>query len=124
MTRQLSELYRRGVVRPLDARAKTAVEDRFVTEPIRCEWLPILGDDSFAVLWNSGILQRIAEACGQGLADYEEIAIEPHELPRAISAVREDLRRLGKHPAGSFVESLLNLLVEANSSGMPVVFVL
>lgn len=123
MTRQVSELYRRGVVRPLNNRAREHLESFCAGNSIRCEWLPILDETEFATIWKSGLLQAIGDACSLYFTDYEEILIRSDDIPKAVLVAKEFLQ----HPDGEwrvFAESLLLLLVDAQASGMPVLFVL
>lgn len=84
---QVSELFRRGVVRPVDARARDQLSQFYVTTSIRCEWLPILGEDAFVALWVSGLFKALGEACDMAFGDYEEIMVESDDVPKASGAV-------------------------------------
>ena len=124
MTHQVTELYRRGVVRPLDEKARDCLQKFHVDNPIRCEWLPILGEDDFAIIWRSGLLQTIGHACKLHFTDYEEIMVDADRVCQAINAVKEFLLHRSNNDSLVFAESLLGLLIDAQSSGMPVLFVL
>lgn len=123
MTHQVT-IYRRGVVRPLDERARDDLLHFYVGDSIRCEWLPIVDEDAFAVIWESGLLQAIGHACKLEFTDYEEIMVETDQVRKAVDAVKEFLLQPCADASRVFAESLLYLLVDAQSARMPVLFVL
>ena len=118
---QLPQLYRRGVVRPLDEQAAKELAAFKVETPIRVEWLCVLGDDQFGEIWETGILQRINEACGIEISDYEEVELK-------ASDVRKALHVLGNADHGNrdvvmFFEGLKALLTEAEATASSVYFI-
>lgn len=123
MSHQLTELYRRGIVRPLDERARDQLYRYHVDVPIRCEWLPILGEEGFATIWDSGLLQAIGRSCNLRITDYEEIMLESDRVGLAVNSVKNFLLHHRKDES-HFAESLLGLLQDAETSGMPVLLVL
>jgi hypothetical protein len=122
MSRQVSELYRTGIVRPIDRKARDELETFHVSNSIRCEWLPIL--DDFAVIWQSGLLQAIGGACGRHFTDYKEIMVSADQVCHAVKAVGTFLTNASGNDSHEFAESLFGLLKDAESSAMPVLFVL
>jgi len=123
MTHQVT-IYRRGVVRPLDERAREDLLHFYVGNSIRCEWLPIAGENDFEIIWKSGLLQAIGHACNLHFTDYEEIMVETDQVGKAVDAVKEFLSQPCAETCLMFAESLLQLLVDAQTAGMPVLFVL
>lgn len=118
---QLPQLYRRGVVRPLDDHAATQLAAFRIDAPIRAEWLPILGDDEFADIWESGVFQRINEACDIQISDYEEVELKACDIPKALSALK--CTNNGRRDVVTFVDALKQLLKEAATTTKNVYFV-
>lgn len=118
---QLPQLYRRGVVRPLDDQAATQLAAFRVNVPIRVEWLPVLGDDQFGDIWESGMLQRINEACNIQISDYEEVELKACDIPKALDALA--CTNNGSRDVVTFVDALKQLLKEAATTARNVYFV-
>jgi len=118
---QLPQLYRRGVVRPLDKRAAKELATFNVVTPIRVEWLSILGDDQFGRIWESGILQRINKACGIVISDYEEVELKAGDVAKALH-VLEDVD-VENRDVLMFVERLKALLRDAEATASSVYFI-
>jgi hypothetical protein len=65
---QNSELFRRGVVVPLDDRAEESLRCNNVNTTTQVQYLPITNDSLFEGLWKSGLFHEIYKRCGtQGL---------------------------------------------------------
>jgi hypothetical protein len=122
MSVQVSALYRRGVVRPLDEIAETQLRRSLVASPIRCEWLAIVDSGQFTEIWQSGVFLRIAEACATEIAEYEEVILESHMLSTAIDVLSS--MAVASHDAKQFVAALNSLMIAAAADEMPVLFVL
>lgn len=118
---QLSYLFRRGVVRPLDDCAAQQMAAFHVNGPIRVEWIPILSDDEFAVLWEAGLLQRINEACGLGISDYEECELPADKTEVAVRTLRSEPEHAGS--VSTFCKLLDALLSDALASNRNVYFI-
>jgi hypothetical protein len=118
---QLSQLYRRGVVRPLDEHAAKRLAAFKVDAPIRVEWLPVLGDDQFGDIWDSGILQRINEACEIQISDYEEIELKACGIPKALNVLT--CPHQGSRDVMTFFDALKQLLMDAAATASNVYFV-
>ena len=124
MTVQLARLFRQGVVRPLDSKARDELVTFFLSKPVRCEWLPIIDDALFTSIWKSGLLQAIGQACNEHFSDYEEVLLRPESLEKAINAVKEFIDSARDDATMEFAISLRALLTEARRSNMPVMFIL
>jgi hypothetical protein len=118
---QLPQLYRRGVVRPLDDLAAIQLAAFRIDASIRVEWLPILGDDQFGEIWESGMLQRINEACNIQISDYEEIELKACDIPKALRAL--ECPNNGSRNVVTFLDALKKLLKEAARTATNVYFV-
>ena len=117
----LSEFYRRGVVRPLDDLAAQQLANSRVEGSVRTEWIPILSDNVFHDLWESGLFQQVNHACGSEISDYEEVILDSRQLPLALEALRE----LDHFNADVqlFSESLQGIIADAIASGGNVYFI-
>lgn len=118
---QLSQFFRRGVIRPLDAAAAQQLAAFRIDSPIRVEWLPIMNDDEFARIWETGVLQRINETCGVNISDYEETELPAKNTESALRAVRHDAGI--PDSMGQFIQSLDGLLSDALTTNKNVYFV-
>jgi len=118
---QLSQFFRRGVIRPLDDDAVQQLAAFRIDTPIRVEWLPIMNDDEFARIWEAGVLQRINEACGVDISDYEEVELPANRIESALRAVRYDAGN--RDSIGKFIQSLDGLLSDAVATNKNVYFI-
>lgn len=119
---QLSQFFRRGVVRPLDDVAEQQLAAFRIDTPVRVEWLPIRNDHEFARIWEVGVLQRINEACGVDLSDYEEVELSANRIESALRVVRYHAGH--RDSIGPFIQSLDGLLSDALATIKNVYFVL
>lgn len=119
---QLSQLFRRGILRPIDDAAATQLTSFHITQPILVEWLPIPSDAQFQSIWESGVFQRINESCGVAISDFEEVELPSSRLEHAIEAVRRSRSHdpLVRH----FKELTTSLLERARRSDQSVFFIL
>lgn len=118
---QLPQLYRRGVVRPLDTFAENQLATFKVESSIRVEWLQVLDDNHFASIWDSGLLQRINDACGIEISDYEEVKLDADKVAVALSVIRTS--NVTSCAATEFFERLEGLLSDAITNNRSVYFV-
>ena len=118
---ELPQLYRRGVVRPLDEHAAKQLAAFKVDAPIRVEWLAVLGDDQFGNIWESGVLQRINDECEIHISDYEEVELKACEIPKALFAINST--QLGSSDVLTFCDALKQLLNEAAGTANSVYFI-
>jgi hypothetical protein len=123
MAMQITAIFRQGVVRPLDARARDQITTFFVDDAARCEWLPIVGGTQFGAIWDSGLLQAIGVACNVRLTDYEEVVLPPEQIENARTAVAPFLAN-AESVISNFALCLHGLLSDALRDQMPVLFVL
>src|SRR5579871_2465693 len=111
---QVSQLYRRGVVRPLDDDAARQLAAFVIDDSIRTEWLPVFSDNQFAEIWNAGILQCINEACGISISDYEDVELPSSQVRSALQAIRSNLEKGGVSlPFFQKLEALLAAAIDA-----------
>jgi hypothetical protein len=118
---QMSELYRRGIVLPMDQQAQFELETNDVTEHTYVKSLMFDDDKDFLTVWKSGVFDRINTACSSCVDDYEEEAIAPEYLPKIIKIANE-LQGCGS--ISYFIVNLQNLCNEAIALKMPLYFIL
>ncbi|MCC9605376.1 hypothetical protein LOC68_23265 [Blastopirellula sp. JC732] len=119
---QLPALFRRGVVRPLDDHAERQLLQFSIEAPLRVEWLPILEDPFFDEIWGTGLFQRINQACGTNISDYEEEILPAPTLQTAIAAIRTG--RPSGRLSDEFCQQLEALLTDAAVTNRSVFFVM
>jgi hypothetical protein len=68
---QPSELWRRGVIMPLTSDAAAKMNDGEIDESTEVYFLPISTHNLFSSLWGIGLFDRINQACGTLIDDYE-----------------------------------------------------
>jgi len=92
-----------------------------IETPIRTEWIPVLNEEQFVELWETGVFQKINNTCGINISDYEEVVLRPSQLEAAIGVVREFPNLQGSTRA--FFEGLASLLKDAAEDGRSVYFI-
>ncbi len=121
---QNSELFRRGIVSPLDERAELEIRSNVVDETTQVAHLAIQGEALFDYLWSSGLFREINRRCGSIIDDYEEEIIDACELPNLLAAVKWVAECEDSPEAMRFLEQLSMLASSALALNRPVLFVL
>lgn len=124
---QISELYRRGIIVPLDTEAWEAVASADVTGNEQIAFLKISdSDDYFYKLWDTGVFHQINAAVGSFIDDYEDSAVEGLPALQQTKGIIEDL--LQEHfydpELREFFAELHALCDTAIESDMPLIFIL
>jgi hypothetical protein len=122
---QPSELFRRGIVVPLDEEAEKGLREYQVQDDINVHLLKIPDQELFESLWRIGLFRAINQRCGTLVDDYEEELVEPGSLPGilvAIDAVSD--RGVTDATVLEFLAKLRALVREAVAMSRPVLFVL
>jgi hypothetical protein len=123
---QNSELFRRGIVVPLDRDAENSLRVNDVSRSTRVRYLGIANDQLFETLWKVGLFQAINAQCRSTLDDYEEGLIEPSSASGILTA----LELVASKPAAQqpevarFLADARGLVNEAAMSLRPILFVL
>ena len=119
---QPSELWRSGVVLPLDDAARKAIEDWAVTRDTRVQYVAL--EARAEALWTCGVFQALNDACGTLIDEYEEAWLPVSQVPAAQEVLASYTARA---EAGSVVESLealSSLLAASIRLRQPALFVL
>ncbi len=119
---QLPELFRQGIVRPLDDAAAAELAAQEVRTPIRVEWLPIPDQEQFDRIWAAGVFQQVGAAGGIEITDYEEAELKAEKIPAALAALQS--LEYPDAETARFVQGLRALLTEAAADGRCGYFVL
>ena len=122
---QNSELFRRGVVLPLNEEAEELLKINEVEETTSVRYLEIEDEKGFENLWAVGIFQKINERVNGMIDDYEEHFVEASKMSGVMAAI-DDVRGANKlsNDVESFMGSLVSMASEASSIERPLLFVL
>lgn len=123
---QNSELYRRGIVIPLDVEAELSLRNNDVTECTNVRVLQIPDDGIFEKLWRIGLFQEINSRCSTLLDDYEEGWIEAKLAQGIVVAIETVVQTQAPLPpaASTFLVDAHRVITEAVAQSRPVLFVL
>ena len=123
---QNTELYRRGVVLPLDNDAEEALRSNEVDEATNVRLLEIADEVQFEALWRLGLFKEINARCATMIDDYEQEIVEAASVERILAAIDAVARdAVIKHPEmAEFLEDLRDLARQAALSSRPLLFVL
>jgi len=122
---QLSELYRRGIVVPLDQESEERIRAYDVDANSNVRHLKIPSDNLFLSLWRIGLFDEINRRCGTLVDDYEEEIIDAQLVGMILDAVDAKLAAAcGDANSVQFLHDLRELVREALSLSRPVLFVL
>ena len=114
----MSELWRRGVVRP-HLLETTAFDENTPVDHLSID------DALFSGLWDSGLFQDLNVACGSLIDDYEEEAVTGDDLVAGLAVVRRHAESQSSDPAiAHFARSLSTLMQTTIDSGTAVYFIL
>lgn len=97
---QVSELFRRGIVVPLDEEAARQLRAGAVEPVARVDYAELASESDFAWLWTQGFFARISEHAGVELADYEERELDSSLAP-FVAEVAAELASRTEVPAGA-----------------------
>lgn len=123
---QNSELFRRGVVLPLDSEAEERLRVNDVNESVAVQYLEIPDQPFFETLWALGLFQNINAKSGSMIDDYEEEFIEAAAITHVLQAV-DEVRARAESPSIetlSFLNQLSSLAQESKKIKRPILFVL
>jgi hypothetical protein len=121
---QVPEMFRRGVVVPMDEDAEHEMRSWNVSAAVHVRFLPIENEASFNSIWEAGVFAELNHACGTNMDDYEEEVMEPKALDRAIAVIARRSKESCPLGLQEFMTRLLGLLREAKEMNRPVFFVL
>ncbi len=122
--KQLSEVWRRGIVLPLTRETAIEMSECYVSEESEVKYLPIRSDSLFDELWKTNLFQEINSSCNTLIDDYEEEELRPEALSSALRKIIEKRSSGQSKQVSIFLEDLENLFREAIELTFPVYFVL
>jgi hypothetical protein len=123
---QNAELYRRGIVLPLDEDAEESLRTNDVTESTNVRLLRIASDALFEALWETGFFQEVNTNCSTLIGDYEEELVGESSVGGILAAV-ESVTRTATDLQPAVVEYLAEvkaMVQEAIDTSRPVLFIL
>ena len=123
---QNSELYRRGIVLPLDMDAEDRLRANDVSATTEVRILEIPCEGLFESLWRLGLFQEINARCETMIDDYEEEIIEASSSESVIAAIDSIVRNSDalQPDVVKFFQGLRTLAQEAYVLSRPLLFVL
>lgn len=123
---QVTKLYRRGVVLPLDDDAEEGLRANDIERYTNVRVLEIADQVQFDDLWRLGLFHEINAQCGTIIDDYEEEIVDATQVKNVIVAIDRVRRKaLAKDPEiASFLEQLRDLAGQAWLSSSPLLFML
>ncbi|MCB1099807.1 MAG: hypothetical protein KDN22_29840 [Verrucomicrobiae bacterium] len=121
--KQLSEVWRRGVVVPLTNDSANEMAQFAVSSEAEALCLPIDTDALFYEIWATNLFQDINRSCGVLIDDYEEEKLPPEALGAALTVVSNHLSK-ARSQVFSFLKELEKMIKEAIKLSFPVYFIL
>ena len=122
---QNAEMYRRGIVLPLDDTAEHALRTNEVSESTNARVLKIADNSEFEAIWQLGLFREINIRCSTMVDDFEDEVIESElvgEIIAVIDALETEPRPNSK--TGDFLVDLRELARQAFRFARPLFFVL
>jgi len=121
---QNAELYRRGIVLPLNHNAEECLRANNVNASIHVRFLPISDDELFRVLCQLNLFNKINARCGTLVDDFEEEWIDASNTKKLLELV--DSFAVVSHNPNiiNFLADLKLLAGQADALSRPLLFVL
>lgn len=122
---QNPEIYRRGIVIPLDDATEQALRTNKVCESTNVRLLKIADNSEFEAIWELGLFREINARCSTLVDDFEDEVVEPEFIGEVIAAI-DSLEPESKQNSKTekLLEDLRNLAIQARRSDRPLFFVL
>ena len=121
---QNAELFRRGIVVPLDRNAEQSLRANNVSDATNMRYLGIPNDEIFETLWEIGLFREINSRCATLLDDYEEQMVEASSAAEILAAIESVAKNATQPEVAKFLEETQNLVYEASALSRPILFVL
>ena len=123
---QVSSLYRRGIVLPLNDEAEESLRYDDIDETTRVRHVGIAGQSFFETLWELGLFQGINARAGSLIDDYEEEFVGSDSLVSILESINEVRwkRRAATDDIETFLNDLSALVIDAKNLNRPLLFVL
>jgi hypothetical protein len=123
---QNAELFRRGIVVPLDRDAEESLRVNNVNDSTNVRYLSIANDRMFETLWEVGLFREINSRCASLLDDYEEEMVETSSAAGILAAIESVAGNAAAQQPDvvKFLEDTRILVNEASTLSRPILFVL
>ena len=123
---QTAELFRRGIVVPLDRDAEESLRANNVNDSMNVRYLSIANDWMFETLWEVGLFRAINSQCASLLDDYEEEMVEASSAAGVLAAIELVAGNASAQQSdvAKFLEDMRLLADEASKLSRPILFVL
>lgn len=121
---QLTEIFRRGIVLPRNQCSFQQFQRWDISGSVLVNFIPILQEQDFEIIWQSGVFQSLNSVCSLNIDDYEEEVLPVDKLSAAIAHLRIISNTLSEGYVIDFVENLIDLSAEGDRIKMPIFFIL
>jgi hypothetical protein len=121
---QNSELYRRGIVCPLDEVAEERLRRNDVDSATHVRLLAIPDNLMFTALCQLKLFDQINARCGTLIDDYEEEWVEASGVAAVVAAVDAVADAASDSRVAALLLALRSLAHEAEASSRPLLFIL
>lgn len=116
---QLSEIFRIGIVVPLDSNACMQLKNGAVNGPIDVTFLPLRQQD-FISIWHSELFQELGSELRITITDYEDYCIEEKFLSKALLLCQEKIRKFKhQHEMSNLLEKISVVMESAIKLNYP-----
>lgn len=120
---QLSELYRRGIVSPLNSAADIAFRSGETCESTQVNFVPI-DNALFTVLWQLDFFLELNRKCDSLIDDYEEESLDGEQLDMALAVAQSFRSRATSPRTLEFLDEFAKLVEHARTLRLSVEFIL
>lgn len=122
--KQLSEIWRRGIVLPLTIEKAKEMATFYVSTGSDVQYLSIENDVFFYRLWQTGIFEELNKRCNVLIDDFEEEDLQPEYLKEALSIITKYRSLVKDSQIYKFLRLFESLVKRGISLGFPVYFIL
>jgi hypothetical protein len=106
---QNSQLYRRGIVCPLDQIAEEQLRSNEVDSTSHVRFVEIPDEQTFVTLWRLGLFSQINSRCGTSIDDYGEEWVEASALADLMTVIDSVFASVGDSAVACLLTELRSL---------------
>lgn len=120
---QCSELFRRGIVLPLDENAINQLNNDAVKEDINVRVIDFDGDEDFFKVWETGVFSVINSRYSRMIDDYENEKLDCNLIDIETELLSFVVKYADDSDLKLFFDDFLNIYNEAKKNRMPLYFI-
>lgn len=121
---QLTELFRRGIVMPLNELSKVQLSSWNFGSICRVQFIPLNDDMNYLPIWDSQLFQKINEVCGTNIDDYEEECLTQNMIKDLLVLLNSFILETTNVTAKQFASELKNMAEDALKIGSDIYIIL